>query len=161
MTFNINYEEIIKDSLKNAIKKLLLDISLEGLPGDHYFYISFITNFPGVKIAKWMIKDYPNEMTIVIQNWFENLHVDDKGFSIVLNFKNKPEKLTIPFGSILSFSDPSVNFSLQFENSIKQNLEPLTDSNEKNKKSKSSNDDFHAEEKNNVIQFEEFKKLDK
>ena len=160
MTFNINYEEIIKDSLKNAIKKLLLDISLEGLPGDHYFYISFITNFPGVKIAKWMIKDYPNEMTIVIQNWFENLHVDDKGFSIVLNFKNKPEKLNIPFGSILSFSDPSVNFSLQFEGSLSQNLETIMDTKENDSQPQSLNDDLKSAQNNNIIQFEKYKKLD-
>ena len=160
MTFNINYEEIVKDSLKNAIKKLLLDISLEGLPGNHYFYISFITNFPGVKIAKWMIKDYPNEMTIVIQNWFENLHVDDKGFSVVLNFKNKPEKLTIPFGSILSFSDPSVNFSLKFEGSLSQNLETIMDTKENDSQPQSFNDDLKSEQNNNIIQFEKYKKLD-
>ena len=160
MTFNINYEEIIKDSLKNAIKKLLLEISLEGLPGNHYFYISFITNFPGVKIAKWMIKDYPNEMTIVIQNWFENLHVDDKEFSVVLNFKNKPEKLTIPFGSILSFSDPSVNFSLKFEGSLSQNLETIMDTKENDSQPQSFNDDLKSEQNNNIIQFEKYKKLD-
>ena len=160
MTFNINYEEIIKDSLKNVIKKLLLDISLEGIPGNHYFYISFITNFPGVKIAKWMIKDYPNEMTIVIQNWFENLHVDDKGFSIVLNFKNKPEKLNIPFGSILSFSDPSVNFSLQFEGSLSQNLETIMDTKENDSQPQSLNDDLKSGQNNNIIQFEKYKKLD-
>ena len=160
MTFNINYEEIIKDALKNAIKKLLLDISLEGIPGNHYFYISFITNFPGVKIAKWMIKDYPNEMTIVIQNWFENLHVDDKGFSIVLNFKNKPEKLNIPFGSILSFSDPSVNFSLQFEGSLSQNLETIMDTKENDSQPQSLNDDLKSGQNNNIIQFEKYKKLD-
>ena len=50
MTFTINYEEIIKDSLKKAIKKLLQNVSLKGLPGDHHFYIAFITNFPGVNI---------------------------------------------------------------------------------------------------------------
>ena len=160
MTSTINYEEIIKDSLKNAIKKLLLNVSLKGLPGDHHFYISFITNFPGVKIAEWMIKDYPNEMTIVIQNWFENLHVDDKGFSIVLNFKNKPEKLTIPFGSILSFSDPSVNFSLQFEGSLSQNLETIMDTKENDSQPQSFNDDLKSEQNNNIIQFEKYKKLD-
>jgi hypothetical protein len=37
----------------------------------------------------------------------------------------------------------------------------LTDSKENNKTSKSSNDDFNTEEKNNVIQFEKFKKSDK
>ena len=158
MTFTINYEEIIKDSLKIAIKKLLLDVSLKGLPGDHHFYISFITNFPGVKIAEWMMNDYPNEMTIVIQNWFENLHVDDKGFSIVLNFKNKPEKLTIPFESVLSFSDPSVNFSLQFDGSLSQNLETIMDIKEKDPQTQSDKDDLESEKNNNIIQFEKYKK---
>ena len=158
MTFKINYEEIIKDSLKNAIKKLLLDVSLKGLPGDHHFYISFITNFPGVKIAEWMMQDYPNEMTIVIQNWFENLHVDDKSFSIVLNFKNKPEKLNIPFESIISFSDPSVNFSLQFEGSVSQNLETIMDIKEKDPQTQSDKDDLESEKNNNIIQFEKYKK---
>ena len=158
MTFKINYEEIIKDSLKIAIKKLLLDVSLKGLPGDHHFYISFITNFPGVKIAEWMMQDYPNEMTIVIQNWFENLHVDDKSFSIVLNFKNKPEKLNIPFESIMSFSDPSVNFSLQFESSVSQNLETIMDIKEKDPQTQSDKDDLESEKNNNIIQFEKYKK---
>ena len=158
MTFKINYEEIIKDSLKIAIKKLLLDVSLKGLPGDHHFYISFITNFPGVKIAEWMMQDYPNEMTIVIQNWFENLHVDDKSFSIVLNFKNKPEKLNIPFESIISFSDPSVNFSLQFESSVSQNLETIMDIKEKDPQTQSDKDDLESEKNNNIIQFEKYKK---
>ena len=158
MTFKIKYEEIIKDSLKIAIKKLLLDVSLKGLPGDHHFYISFITNFPGVKIAEWMMKDYPNEMTIVIQNWFENLHVDDKSFSIVLNFKNKPEKLNIPFESIISFSDPSVSFSLQFESSVSQNLETIMDIKEKDPQTQSDKDDLESEQNNNIIQFEKYKK---
>ena len=158
MTFKINYEEIIKDSLKIAIKKLLLDVSLKGLPGDHHFYISFITNFPGVKIAEWMMQDYPNEMTIVIQNWFENLHVDDKSFSIVLNFKNKPEKLNIPFESIISFSDPSVSFSLQFESSVSQNLETIMDIKEKDPQTQSDKDDLESEKNNNIIQFEKYKK---
>ena len=158
MTFTINYEEIIKDSLKNAIKKLLLDVSLNGLPGDHHFYISFITNLPDVKIAEWMMKDYPNEMTIVIQNWFENLHVDDKFFSIILNFKNKPEKLTIPFESIISFSDPSVNFSLQFEGSVSQNLDTIIDTKEKDTQTQSDKDDLETEQNNNIIQFEKYKK---
>ena len=158
MTFKINYEEIIKDSLKIAIKKLLLDVSLKGLPGDHHFYISFITNFPGVKIAEWMMQDYPNEMTIVIQNWFEDLHVDDKSFNIVLNFKNKPEKLNIPFESIISFSDPSVNFSLQFESSVSQNLETIMDIKEKDPQTQSDKDDLESEKNNNIIQFEKYKK---
>ena len=61
MTFTINYEDIIKDSLKNAIKKVLLDVSLKGLPGDHHFFISFINHpfllpSPIIMILKFSIK---------------------------------------------------------------------------------------------------------
>ena len=160
MTLIINYEELIKTSLKNAIKNLLLDVSLKGLPGDHHFFISFETNFPGVKIAEWMMQDYPEEMTIVIQNWFENLHVDDKSFSIVLNFKNKPEQMTIPFESILSFSDPSVNFTLKFESPVSQNLEPVIETKEIDLSLKHQNNDLKSEPNDNIIQFEKYKKLD-
>ncbi len=160
MTLTINYEDIIKDSLKNSIKKLLMDVSLKGLPGDHHFYIAFITNFPGVKIAEWMMKEYPNEMTIVIQNWFKDLYVDDKDFGVTLNFKNKTEKMIIPFESILSFSDPSVNFSLQFESSVSQNLEPIMEETESVSQSQSHNDWQKTQRNNNIIQFEKYKKLD-
>ena len=160
MTLNINYEQLIKNSLKAAIKELLKSISEEGLPGKHHFYICFMTKFPNVEISEWMIEDYPNEMTIVIQNWFEDLIVDDQYFSIVLNFNNTPEKMKIPFDSIVSFSDPSANFSLQFEDANKENLSSLIDTKENNGKSKSSDEEVSIEEKNNVIQFEKFKKKD-
>jgi hypothetical protein len=54
-------------------------------------------------------------MTIVIQHWYENLEVDDDGFSITLNFGNQPEPLRIPYDAILTFVDPSVEFGLRFE----------------------------------------------
>ena len=50
MTLNINYEQLIKDSLKVAIKELLRSVSKKGLPGKHHFFISFVTNFPELKL---------------------------------------------------------------------------------------------------------------
>ena len=73
-------------------------------------------------------------------------------------FKNKPEKLTIPFESITSFSDPSVNFSLQFEDSASQNLETLMDTKENDPKPQSDKDELESEEVSNIIQFEKYKK---
>jgi len=54
-------------------------------------------------------------MTIVIQHWFDDLRVDDDGFWVTLNFGDSPEPLRIPFDSILTFVDPSVEFGLRFE----------------------------------------------
>jgi hypothetical protein len=51
----------------------------------------------------------------VIQHWFENLRVTNEGFSVTLNFGNQPEPLVIPFDSVRTFVDPSVEFGLRFE----------------------------------------------
>jgi hypothetical protein len=54
-------------------------------------------------------------MTIVVQNWFENLTVSKDSFSITLNFGNNPERMTIPYDALRTFVDPSVEFGLRFD----------------------------------------------
>ena len=52
-----------------------------------------------------------------MQHWYEDLDVRDDGFSVTLNFGDTPEHLVIPYESILTFVDPSVEFGLRFESS--------------------------------------------
>lgn len=66
-------------------------------------------------MADWLRARYPQEMTVVIQHWYENLSADDHGFSVTLNFGNQPEPLVIPFDAVRTFVDPSVEFGLRFE----------------------------------------------
>lgn len=70
---------------------------------------------PDVEIADWLSDRYPGEMTVVMQHWYDNLEVTDDGFSVTLNFGNAPEPLYIPYDSIKTFVDPSVEFGLRFE----------------------------------------------
>jgi hypothetical protein len=102
-------------AMRGLIKEVLLDVKAHGLPGDHHFFITFDTNHPGVAIADWLSDRYPGEMTVVMQHWYENLSVDDDGFSITLNFGDAPEPLQIPYDAIKTFVDPSVEFGLRFE----------------------------------------------
>ena len=70
---------------------------------------------PDVEIADWLSDRYPGEMTIVIQHQYESLNVTDVGFSITLSFGDNPEPLYVPYDSIKTFVDPSVEFGLRFE----------------------------------------------
>ena len=70
---------------------------------------------PDVEIADWLSDRYPDEMTVVMQHWFDNLEVTDEGFSVTLNFGETPETLYIPYDAIKTFVDPSVEFGLRFE----------------------------------------------
>ena len=108
----INYKARIENAMLGMVKDILKEISKRGLPKNHHFLITFSSNSKGVGIPDWMKDKYPEKMTIIIRNWFENLNVTDKKFEISLNFNNTVEHLIIPFSSLELFADPSVNFAI-------------------------------------------------
>jgi len=114
-TETIAYGRLMHRAMRGLIQTVLEDVAERGLPGEHHFFITFDTRQQGVDIADWLRDRYPEEMTIVIQNWFDDLRVDDDGFWITLNFGDSPEPLRVPFDSIQTFVDPSVEFGLRFE----------------------------------------------
>ena len=115
MARSIDYGNLMHRAMRGLIREVLTDIGAHGLPGAHHFFITFDTSTEGVEMADWLRARYPQEMTIVIQHWFDNLKVTEDGFSITLNFGNQPEPLVIPFDAVRTFVDPSVEFGLRFE----------------------------------------------
>lgn len=115
MARTIDYGNLMHRAMRGLIQSVLEDVAQNGLPGAHHFFITFDTTHPDVAIADWLRSRYPEEMTVVIQHWFENLTVTEDGFSITLNFGNNPEPLVIPFDAVRTFVDPSVEFGLRFE----------------------------------------------
>lgn len=115
MSQDIDYGNLMHTAMRGLIKTVLTGVSKTGLPGAHHFFITFDTREDGVDIADWLHERYPEEMTIVMQHWFENLEVGENGFAITLNFGDAPEPLYIPYTAIKTFVDPSVEFGLRFE----------------------------------------------
>jgi hypothetical protein len=115
MTRSIDYGNLMHQAMRGLIKSVLRDVAANGLPGAHHFFITFDTMHPQVAIADWLRERYPNEMTVVMQHWYENLDVTEDGFSVTLNFGDQPEPLYIPYDAIKTFVDPSVEFGLRFE----------------------------------------------
>ena len=123
----INYDLLTIEAMQNLVKKVLNDVSINGLPQKHHFYITYLTNYKDVVIPKSLKEKYPKEMTIVIENSFWDLVVYQENFTLKLSFDGLKSKLIIPFKSIVAFSDPYANFHLKFpkinynENKIKDN----------------------------------------
>lgn len=115
MAKSIDYGNLMHRAMRGLIQTVLKDVAANGLPGEHHFFITFDTTTEGVEMADWLRSRYPGEMTIVVQHWFENLTVNDDGFTITLNFGNQPEPMVIPFDAVRTFVDPSVEFGLRFE----------------------------------------------
>jgi hypothetical protein len=111
----IDYGTLMHRAMRGLIHDVLAQVSEDGLPGKHHFFITFDTQHPDVELADWLSDRYPSEMTIVIQHWFQDLEAGEEGFSVTLNFGDSPEPLYIPYDAIKTFVDPSVEFGLRFE----------------------------------------------
>jgi hypothetical protein len=157
MDSSIDYGNLMHRAMRRLIRTVLSDIAKTGLPGQHHFFITFDTLHPDVEMADWLSDRYPEEMTVVMQHWFDNLDVGKDGFAVTLNFGDSPEPLYIPYDAIRTFVDPSVEFGLRFETqdelddenaspSVTTVTEPSSDTGEK------------AESKADIVSLDSFRK---
>ena len=116
----IPYDSIVQEALRAVVGRVLGEIEQGGseLPGAHHFYITFKTHAPGVSVPASLRERFPDEMTIVLQNKFWDLEVDETSFSVGLSFNQVPAKLFVPFSAITAFVDPAVDFGLQFQAAV-------------------------------------------
>ena len=114
-TDHIRYDVLARDALRGVLRRVLSDAAEHGLPGEHHFFITFLSTADGVKLSPRLLAQYPDEMTIILQHQFWDLVVTEDRFEVGLSFGGIPERLVVPFAAIKSFLDPSVQFGLQFE----------------------------------------------
>jgi hypothetical protein len=119
-----DYEQLVQESLRSVVRESLMQVARSGLPGNHHFYISFRTDYPGVDLPDYLLEQYPEEITIVLQYEFWDLEVEEDSFFVTLCFNDIHERLTIPLQAIVSFVDPSVKFGLQFSPTIHEKAIP-------------------------------------
>jgi hypothetical protein len=119
---HIRYDLLVQDALRGVVRTVLADAQ-KGILGDHHFYISFDTRTEGVQLSPRMRAQYPEEMTIVLQHQFWDLDVTDERFEVGLAFGGITERLAVPFAAITGFSDPSVQFGLQFAQMVERSAE--------------------------------------
>ncbi len=174
---HINYEKLIDISMHNIVRESLKTITDSTTPGNHHFYLSFITTAPGVIIPEHLKAIYPKEMTIVLQYQFEDLEVRTHDFSVNLTFNGKKSHLTIPYKALTSFTDPSVNFGIKFQyfertyknKELKKETKEQYTSNIKYTSQKpitiqqknQTSHNISTKQKNNVIQLKSFQKKPK
>ena len=154
MVDEIDYGNLMHNAMRSLIQDVLTEVKNNGLPGEHHFFITFDTNHTGVEMASWLKDRYPTEITVVMQHWYDDLEVNDDGFSVTLNFGDTPEHLVIPYEAILTFVDPSVEFGLRFET----NEEDEDKGEDKPVDSEESNEDGTKKETGQVVSLDNFRK---
>jgi uncharacterized protein len=111
-----DYAKLTQEALRGVVRAVLTRVAEdERLPGNHHFFISFLTQADGVGVSKRLREQYPEEMTIALQHRFWDLMVHDDRFEVKLTFNGVPERLVIPFDAIRVFVDPSAHFAIPFD----------------------------------------------
>lgn len=118
-----NYQEIVQKAFLKVVQDILTDVSQNGLPDPHHFYITVSTKHPDIQMPTFLKEQYTDEMTIVLQHQFQNLTVQENYFEVDLSFSGQYTTLHIPFTSLVSFVDPSAQFALQFLPALYQKKE--------------------------------------
>lgn len=150
---SFNYDELVQKALVSVVKEVLSDVAVNGLSGNHHFYIQFRTDHPKTKVPKFLKDRHPEEVMIVLQHQFWDLKVSRTGFSVELSFNGIREPLFVPFSALTAFVDPSVKFALQFTprfNEIDSDPDKPKSSDDKEENSVKSDD--------NIIRFDSFRK---
>jgi len=150
----LRYDRMVEKALRGVARQAVEEVMRDGLPGDHHFYITFLTEYDGVQIPNYLRERYPGEMTIVLQYQFYDLDVDDEFLRVTLSFNNVPEKLIVPLQAITIFADPSVNFALQFQPLDSANYDDDPDDEPASRKKKKSG----GSEKGEVVSLDQFRK---
>jgi len=153
----LRYDRMVETALRGVVKQAIEEVMEDGLPGDHHFYITFMTDHAGVNIPDYLRDRYPGEMTIVLQFQFYDLDVDDEKMQVTLSFNNIPEKLVVPLAAITIFADPSVNFALQFQ-PLGEDIEPDFDPDDNPDGDKDDGEKGGDAPKGEVVSLDKFRK---
>jgi hypothetical protein len=94
------YDEWVEEAMRQVVARAIAHVAANGLPGEHHFYVTFRTDYPGVVVPPRLRTRYPQEMTIVLQHQFWDLKMDTEAglISVGLSFGGVPASLVVPLG---------------------------------------------------------------
>ncbi|MDG1707783.1 MAG: ClpXP protease specificity-enhancing factor SspB, partial [Emcibacteraceae bacterium] len=113
---------------------------------------------PDVVIPPYLKERYEDDMTIVMQNQFWDLIVDEHHFEISLSFNRSKEHLYVPFDALLGFFDPSVDFGLHFNSEIDSDSDIEIIDEEEIKDTIAVVEQEDGDEKDNIVTLDAFRK---
>lgn len=109
----MQYQVWVEEGKHGVVRKALQSIAKKAsVP--HQLYLTFDTRISGVQMAKTLKTQYPEEMTILLNDQFWNLKIKEDLFSVELVFDDQQHLIVVPFCALRTFIDSDAKFALQF-----------------------------------------------
>jgi hypothetical protein len=105
---SLTLAERMDEAVRNEFRDILQAYQEIGsIPeiGETGIYFRFDTRERGVKMPEHLFEANPDELTIVLQHAFWGLEVWHEAFEVSLSFAGGPERIRVPFSSLLEVSD--------------------------------------------------------
>jgi hypothetical protein len=150
----MDYAGLTQNALRGVIRQALNRAADEGLPGEHHFYVTFLTRAKGVSIPPDLLARYPYDITIVLQHQYQDLRVAEDFFRVTLTFGGVPKILTVPFAAITRFHDPYAQFMLEFE----AEDAPIVMDEAEDETDEAAGDDASGEDEPKIVSLDQFRK---
>lgn len=111
----MDYKPYIQKAYRQIVHDVLKTIADQDNAENCALYISFQTNREDVKLPDFVRARYPEEITIVLENQFDDLVVNEKDFSVRLSFGGVSAVVEVPFNALTQFADVPGQFGLTLE----------------------------------------------
>ena len=114
MNIELDYNILIEKAMRNVTKLALK--KAQKINGDNLCFL-FVVNTKHRKVIMpdYLKKQYPEEITLILQHQFASLDVSNNYFSVDLSFNGRIEKIVVPFNAILVFIDQKAGIELRFD----------------------------------------------
>ena len=110
---NLGYDILIDKAMRDIVKLALK--KAQKIKDDNFCFLFVInTKNKNVVLPDYIKKQYPEEITLILQHQFSNLDVKTSNFSVDLSFSGIVERVVIPYSSLLMFSDKMAGIELNF-----------------------------------------------
>lgn len=108
----MDYTPYLQKAFRTTVHDILTDVAQNGLQQNCAYYLTFETNRPDVVLPEFVRVKYPEEITLVFENQFENLIVTDTDIQADVSFGGVLSTVCIPFIALKAFADPNHQFGL-------------------------------------------------
>ena len=56
---DFDYDGMVQNALRGVVRDILADVAVNGLKGDHHYYVAFATGEDGVSLPAYLKERYP------------------------------------------------------------------------------------------------------
>ncbi len=114
MKTELDYNMLIESAMRSVTKLALK--KAQKIKSDNICFLFVVnTKHKGVIMPEYIKRQYPEEITLILQHQFSNLNVSNNFFSVDLSFSGRIEKIIIPFNAIMVFIDQKAGIELRFD----------------------------------------------